>query len=334
MGCNNACVFCNQRKISGVEKFDISSVSSLLEKEFSTVDYANDEVEIAFFGGSFTGIPREDMIYLLGLAYGYVEKGMAKSIRLSTRPDYIDDEILEILEKYKVTDIELGLQSMDDEVLAASKRGHTAEQGEIACRKIKDKGFSLVGQMMIGLPESTGEKEIMTARKLAELGCDGVRIYPTVVFAETALCEMMKSGEYTPLETDEAVKRSSDVLEIFVNAHIPVLRLGLCAADNLFTEGVVLGGGYHSAMGELVYSELYFRRIRNFILSRFGEGLKGKNINIVVGKNEISKAVGQKRCNAKKLLAEFGIKNIKFTESDRLSSYSVDIKINDIGKGE
>ncbi len=328
MGCPNDCVFCNQRKISGVEKFDIHSVPELLKEAFSTVDSEHDEVEIAFFGGSFTGIDREDMLYLLTLAREYIDRGMTRSIRLSTRPDYIDGEILDILAEYGVTDIELGLQSMSDKVLSASKRGHTAEDGERACKLIKERGFNLVGQMMIGLPESTAELEVMTAEKLVSLGCGGARIYPTVVFCDTELSEMMAHGKYTPLELEDGIARSCDALEVFVNGGVPVIRLGLCASDNLFTEGTMVGGSYHSAMGELVYSELYRRRIAALLSDK----VRGKDITVYVPKGETSKAVGQKKRNIMKIRADYGISNIKIRESDELSNYNIRVEISPVEK--
>lgn len=326
MGCPNDCVFCNQRKISGVEKFDIHSVPALLAEAFSTVDPERDEVEIAFFGGSFTGIDREDMIYLLSLAKEYIDRGMAYAIRLSTRPDYIDGEILDILEKYRVTDIELGLQSMSDKVLLASKRGHTAADGERACKMIKERGFNLVGQMMIGLPESTPELEVMTAERLVSLGCDGARIYPTVVFCATGLSEMMNRGEYIPLGLEDGISRSCDALEVFVDAGVPVIRLGLCASDNLFADGVMIGGGYHSAMGELVYSELYLRKITALL----SDEARGKNITVFVPKGETSKAVGQKKRNIMKIRTDFGAHDIKIRESDQLSNYNIRVEISPV----
>ena len=327
MGCPNDCVFCNQRKISGVEKFDIHSVPAILEEAFSTVNQGRDEVEIAFFGGSFTGIDRGDMSYLLSLAKEYIDKGMARSIRLSTRPDYIDGEILDILEQYGVTDIELGLQSMSDKVLSASRRGHTAKDGERACKMIKERGFRLVGQMMIGLPMSTPELEVMTAEKLVSLGCDGARIYPTVVFCDTELSGMMNRGEYIPLNLEDGISRSCDALEVFVNAGVPVIRLGLCASDNLFTEGTMVGGSYHSAMGELVYSELYRRRITAALESANSQN---RNITVYVPPGETSKAVGQKRRNITKIRADYGISNIKIRESDTLSDYNIRVEISPV----
>ena len=169
MGCPNDCVFCNQRTISGRQSFDVSTIEAQIDEALLTVS-ENTESEIAFFGGSFTGIDRDLMIYLLDVAKRYTDSKMVGGIRLSTRPDYIDAEILDILSGYKINAIELGLQSMCDDVLSASKRGHNAEQAQKASRLIKERGFALVGQMMIGLPQSTVDKEIYTAKKYASLG--------------------------------------------------------------------------------------------------------------------------------------------------------------------
>ncbi|MBQ8551230.1 MAG: radical SAM protein [Clostridia bacterium] len=327
MGCPNDCVFCNQRRISGKTEFDITSVEAELERAVSTIEYDTSEVEIAFFGGSFTGIDRADMLYLLGLAKRYVDYGKATSIRLSTRPDYIDGEILDILAAHHVTDIELGLQSMSDRVLAASKRGHTAECARAACRMIKAQGFNLVGQMMIGLPSSTEADEVETAREIVSLGCDAARIYPTVVFCETALCDMMHRGEYIPLSHDGAVNRSAAALSVFAEHGLPVIRLGLCAADNLFEPGTIAGGAYHSAMGEMVYSELYMRRIREYIAANgLSDKLAGKNIKIHVPVGETSKVSGQKRCNKLSLQNEYNVKSVKIIENPSLLWYNIKIE--------
>lgn len=324
MGCPNACVFCNQRSISGKTDFDIMTVEDEIERAVRTIDYVACDVEIAFFGGSFTGIDREDMLYLLGLAKKYVDAGKAQSVRISTRPDYIDGEILDILAAHRVTDIELGLQSLSDRVLSASKRGHTAEQAREACRLIKARGFSLVGQMMIGLPQSTLADELATAREIAALGCDAARIYPTVVFRDTELCDRMNSGLYTPLSMSDAVERAGEVLHIFVRAGIPVIRLGLCAADNLFVPGTMAGGAYHSAFGELVYGELYWRRMREYIDAHgLAEVIRGKNLTIYVPRGEVSKASGQKRLNKSRLQNEYNVKNIKIIENDALVWYNI-----------
>lgn len=330
LGCPNDCVFCNQRKISGKSDFDMTTVDAEISRAVATIDYSDSEVEIAFFGGSFTGIDRSDMLYLLGVAKKYVDSGKAQAIRLSTRPDYIDGEILDILAAHSVTDIELGLQSMDDGVLLASKRGHTAECARRACKMIKERGFRLIGQMMIGLPKSSAELEEMTAREIVSLGCDGARIYPTVVFFETELCSMMECGEYVPLALDEAVSRSAKALEVFVEADIPVIRLGLCAADNLFEEGAMRGGAYHSAMGEMVYSELYYKRICDSIDADNRE--KAGELLIHVPVYEVSKASGQKKSNKERLIKKYGFYDVRIKEDVALKKYTVKTEI--IRKGE
>ncbi len=184
LGCPNQCVFCNQRSISGTVSFDEANVKSTIDQALSTVR-CDDVCEIAFFGGSFTGIDRELMIRLLELGRGYIDKGLISSLRCSTRPDYIDGQVLDILKLYGVKTVELGLQSTDDGILRLSKRGHTLADEERAVRLIKEWGFELIGQMMIGLPGASAESEVETAKRLVEWGCDGARIYPTVVFKDT-----------------------------------------------------------------------------------------------------------------------------------------------------
>lgn len=323
MGCPNMCVFCNQRSISGKLSFDISRVEAEIETSLSTVSL-EDEVEIAFFGGSFTGIDRKLMIDLLSLAQKYVDEGRVKSIRLSTRPDYISDEILDILSQFAVKTIELGLQSMDNEVLIASKRGHDSLQAEKACEMIKKRGFSLIGQMMIGLPQSSVEKEVYTAGKICEMGADGARIYPTVVFYDTELCAMMQEGKYTALTNEEAVERTKEALKVFVENDVPCIRVGLQSGENLSDETCVAGGANHSAIGELSMSALYLDKICEEIDIKF-EGQITENIVIYCPKGEISKIVGQKRKNIEKICQKYQIKRVKVLEKDELLRYNITI---------
>ena len=198
LGCPNQCVFCNQRSITGVSEFDSTTVKTVIDTALKTVEY-DAEVEIAFFGGSFTGIDYELMCQLLSIAHSYVLSGRVQSIRCSTRPDYINEDILQTLKQYGVKTIELGLQSASDVVLAVTKRGHSFEDELVACKMIVEHGFSLVGQMMIGLPGSTAESEEQTARFITSVGAVGARIYPTVVFKDTELCYMAECGVYSPL---------------------------------------------------------------------------------------------------------------------------------------
>ncbi len=328
LGCPNACVFCNQRQISGKTSFELSAVRGEIERACATFDPAACDAEIAFFGGSFTGIDRGDMLTLLGIAKEFIDAGKVKSIRLSTRPDYIDGEILDILAAYGVTDIELGLQSMSDAVLTASRRGHTAEAAREACRMIAARGcFSLAGQMMIGLPGSSRTDELETAREITRLGCTAARIYPTVVFSETELCGMMRRGEYRPLTLADAVERSLGAFEIFLDAGLPVIRLGLCAADNLFAEGTIAGGAYHSAFGELVMGALYRKRTEEFIEAHCLAGtLCGKTAVVTVPRRDLSKAAGQKRCNAVYLCEKYGAERVKLCGDDVMPPYTVTVR--------
>ncbi|MBR3894907.1 MAG: radical SAM protein [Clostridia bacterium] len=293
-------MFCNQRSISGCSEFREEDVARQIDRALQTIP-SDTETEIAFFGGSFTGIDRGLMCRLLDLAETYVRAGRVTSIRLSTRPDYIDGEILEILSGYSVRVIELGLQSMDDSVLERTKRGHTALDARRACHAIKAAGFSLVGQMMIGLPASTPESEEFTAREIVALGADAVRIYPTVVFWETELCEMVKNREYTPLSEEDAVRRSAAVLRIFTEAKLPCIRIGLCSGEGLTSEQSVMAGPNHPALGELVWNEYYYQ---NLLTALDRASLRGREVVLYVPEREVSKTVGQHRRNVERLFRE------------------------------
>ena len=312
LGCPNQCVFCNQRSISGCREFDESSVERQITASLATIPVGT-ETEIAFFGGSFTGIDRALMIRLLETAQTFVDAGRVQSIRLSTRPDYIDGEILSILSRFSVRTIELGLQSMDDAVLLATRRGHTAEDARRACRLIVDAGFSLVGQMMIGLPQATVESEIQTAREIVSLGASAARIYPTVVFYDTPLCEMAKAEAYRALSVEEAVGRSAAVLKIFAQSCVPCIRIGLCATESLTSPEEVYAGPNHPALGELVWNAYYYDLIRDAVSAA---GLWGQNITLRVPSGEESKAVGQRRCNLVRLLRETGTRVCKTLGSE------------------
>ena len=303
LGCPNQCVFCNQRAISEHKEFSEESVRDEIEQVLSTL-LPEDEAEIAFFGGSFTGIDRNLMCRLLDLAQTFVDEGRVASIRLSTRPDYINSEILSIRARYSVKTIELGLQSMDDAVLLACRRGHTAKQAEDACRAGVDAGFSLVGQMMIGLPGSSSESEMKTAEKICNLGASAVRIYPTVVFYDTPLCEMAQHGEYVPLSVEEAVERTAPVLQFFRARALPCIRVGLCATESLTSPDAVYAGPNHPALGEMILGECLYQKVKKKVLQA---GLAREGIILKVPPRELSATVGQHRRNIEKLQRETGV---------------------------
>lgn len=313
LGCPHDCIFCNQRTITGVESFDISRVRQSIDDALSTIDPAC-KPEIAFFGGSFTGIDQTLMIGLLEIANDYIDKGLISSIRCSTRPDYIDDEKLDILRKYNLKTIELGVQSMSDGVLIASNRGHTADQTRSAVKKIIAAGFDFVGQMMIGLPASESADELECARFIASSGAVGARIYPTVVFAKTGLEALMRAGKYPPLTVEDAARRSADVAEILIDANIKLLRIGLCESDGLHATDGAVGGAIHPALGELCATEIYRRKI--CLAIEHANICEGSNIEIKVPRGALSKAIGQKKSNKNYLLNKYKFSKIRFTEFD------------------
>ncbi len=320
LGCPNNCVFCNQRTISGVSDFDPNKLSSIIDEALSTVENGID-TEIAFFGGSFTGIDYELMTGLLEIAYSYVKSGRVSSIRCSTRPDYINEKILNTLKKYGVKVIELGLQSVSDSVLSLTKRGHNFIAEENACKAIVSHEFSLVGQMMIGLPGATLDSELATADFIVSSGASAARIYPTVVFKDTELCCMTENGSYLPLTIEEAVERSALVLERFISAGIEVIRIGLHASENLSSEKTYYAGPNHPALGELVINRLYYNTIYKKASSM--ELSPDTVLFVSVSCGSISKAVGQRRRNKFLLKQNLGVRDVRFSESDRLVGYEI-----------
>ena len=298
-GCPNQCSFCNQRAISGHTKQpvpqDVIDACEVALKGGCEGCF----VQLAFFGGSFTAIERGYMVSLLEAAQQYIEKGFLNGgIRISTRPDFIDDEILTLLKKYGVRAIELGAQSMDDGVLSLNKRGHTAQDVRNAARLIKAHGFELGLQMMTGLWGSCDEDSINTAKEFIALEPDTVRIYPTVALKNTLLGEKYVSGEYSPPDLQHSIELVARLLPMFEEKRISVIRVGLHAQDDV--ERDYLAGAYHPALRELCEGEIYY----NKILSALENQPKG-NYEITVSPCEISKATGQKKKNILRL-AELG----------------------------
>lgn len=287
LGCPNCCSFCNQHHIAGECCLpDASTVDSAVLLAKKGKNYNPKTTEIAFFGGSFTAIDREYMISLLSAASKYIKDGSVYGIRISTRPDAINDEILTILENYGVTTIELGAQSMDDGVLIKNRRGHTSKQVENASKLIKSYGFSLGLQMMTGLYGSNDELDVFTAEKIIALNPDCVRIYPTITLRDTQLETLYKSGEYTPMSLQDAVKLCVKLCGMFERENIPVIRLGLHTID----EDAYVAGPWHSAFAELCDSY----KFRKLIESKLGN--KGE-YTVFVNPRSLSKAIGQSKTN-------------------------------------
>ena len=295
-GCTFACSFCNQKTISGErkEKCDSETVRRAVETALKSPGYSPENTELAFFGGSFTAIERSRMLELLEAASPYVKSGRVKGIRVSTRPDAIDGERLDILKSCGVTSIELGAQSMREDVLIKNRRGHTARAVADASRLIKSYGFELGLQMMTGLYGDDDAGAVETAEKLISLSPDTVRIYPTVVLEGTYLYELYRQGAYKPQTLEEAVTLCAKLLRMFYESSIPVIRLGLHSGGGV-EEGYA-AGAYHPAFRELCEGEIYFEAAKE-LLSKEPAG----NKILLVPPKDISKMIGQSKTNLKRL---------------------------------
>lgn len=287
IGCPNKCSFCDQRYITGVRKAPrTADVIAAVKAAESSCKFDSSTTEIAFFGGSFTAINRNYMIDLLKAAYEFVLNGTVRGIRISTRPDAVDDEILEILKTYGVTAIELGAQSMNDRVLRMNNRGHTARDVINASKLIKKYGFELGLQMMTGLYADTDLSAERTAENLILLRPDTVRIYPTIVLKDTDLAALYADNIYKPQTLGEAVALASKLYKMFTAEGIKVIRLGLHSIE----EKAYIAGPWHPAFSELCQSQIMLSGVLQFLHE------KGKYI-IYVGESDVSKMIGQRKKN-------------------------------------
>ncbi len=300
-GCKNDCVFCNQRKISGYDDaLNIDTLRAFIEDSIETK--GNREVEIAFFGGSFTGLDLNIQKKYLGLAKEYVEAYNLRGIRFSTRPDYITKAIMDMLTDYPVVAIELGIQSMDANVLEMSKRNHTINQVYEAIDLIHDYDIELGVQMMLGLPGDTYSKSMETCRELIRFKPDTVRIYPTLVIEDTELADMYKNGLYQPLSLKEAVAWTAEILSAFKNCGISVIRVGL--QDNEDIKGASrLAGPYHPAFKELVLDEMVFMTVMNqigFLDEECQQNQLEPCYELAGGQRVYQRLIGHKKGNVKR----------------------------------
>lgn len=301
-GCEHDCVYCAQRSVTGQSApVAPEDVAAALEALRFDVD------ELAFYGGSFTALPRDTQRALLDAAALFLAAGKVKGIRVSTRPDAIDAGVLDLLEHRGVETVELGAQSMDDGVLAQCRRGHTAADTRRAAAAVRERGFRLVLQMMTGLPGSTDVLDRATAAALAALEPDGVRIYPTVILRGTPLHELWRRGMYREHTVEDAVRVCAEIMPIFEAAGIPVIRLGLNPTEELSCTGAVAGGAYHPALGELVKSRVFLERARALLLA----SKPGDDVVLGVNKSEISQMTGQRRRNLAALEAEFHLRSVR-----------------------
>ena len=306
-GCPNDCVFCNQKRISG----------SLLPASAETVRAAVSAIapgsgyELAFYGGSFTAMPEAEQEELLAATVPARQSGAVATLRVSTRPDAVTEEKLARLRRYGVETVELGAQSMCDEVLRRSGRGHTSADTVKAAKLVKDAGFTLILQMMTGLPGSDDTRDIASARAIAALLPDGVRVYPTVILRNTPLYDLWQAGEYREHTVGDAVRVCARILSIFEDAEIPVIRMGLNPSDELSAGGAA-GGAYHPALGELVRARLWRDRAEALL-----SGIEpGADAVLAVSPNRVSVMTGQHRCNLLYLQERFSLRSVRVCASD------------------
>ncbi len=303
LGCPNDCVFCNQTKISG-QKTNVTKedVRKTIEYYLEHIKEPDKKVEVAFFGGSFTGIDEEVQNELLGAAYEFIQAGKVDSIRISTRPDYIDKSILKRLKKYKVKTIELGVQSANDFVLKRALRGHTFQDVKRASKLIRRHGFILGHQMMVGLPDSSKIDEINTAKALIKLKPKMVRIYPVLVIKGTKLEKDYETGKYEPLTVVQAVEVCKELVRLFADKKIDIIRIGLQNTDEInspeMENSEVVAGPYHPAFRQLVESAMWYDAIVTKIKKL---NVKVREVQVEVNPIDVNNVIGHKKENVQKL---------------------------------
>ena len=301
LGCPNDCIFCNQKSISGQKKsMTKEEAKKIIDNYLASINKEDAEIEIAFFGGSFTAIEKEKQEELLKVAYEYVKEGKVESIRISTRPDCIDKETLKRLKKYKVKTIELGVQSANDYILKRANRGHTFKDVKKASKLIRWYGFKLGHQMMVGLPESTRIDEVNTAKQLIKLIPNMVRIYPVV--KNTKLEKEYEEGKYQPLSVVQAVEICKEIVRLFADKKIDIIRVGLQNTEEISDpknkQSEVVAGPYHPAFRQLVESAMWYDAIVGKIKKL---NVKVKEVEVTVNPIDANNVIGHKKENVLKL---------------------------------
>lgn len=312
LACPYRCVYCNQFSITGKQYLpDIQDVKSIIEKHLSTFPSGEKFVEVAFFGGNFTGLPVKMQDDFLKIVQPYLEKGLVDGIRCSTRPDYIDEKRVRILKDFGMKNIELGAQTTNDEILLKCGRGHTFKDIENASQIINNEGITLGLQMMLGLPYDSFEDDLQTARDIVRLGAKETRIYPCIVVKDTELERLYRERKYVPLSLDEAAEQSATIYEFFENNDVKVLRVGLHTSEDLDNQAYV-AGPYHANFAEMVFSKIWRNKIENAIeiaeksqcfhsddltVKKTGKS----SVVIEVAENQIPHAIGYKGENKKRL---------------------------------
>lgn len=324
LGCPFQCIFCNQKHISGILKApEADDIVKIIEQKLSTIDYKTSDVEVAFFGGSFTCLPKAVQENYLGAVQPYITEKKIHGIRISTRPDFITPEILHFLMKYRVKAIELGAQSMDDGILAAIGRGHTTTDVIRSSHLIKEHGFELGLQTMVGLPGEKINNVTNTAKKVAKLKPDTVRIYPVLVIKNTELEKMYNQGTYQPLSLESAVDFVMAAMEVYNEKDINVIKVGLHPSEELQSGKSLVAGPFHPSFRELVLTKMWALRLEKLMIPEKKPMNKKRCLTITVPFSEYNNAIGYKAANRKKLSEKYA--KVRFLRSETLKKMNFEV---------
>lgn len=329
LACPYRCVYCNQFSITGKQHLpEIQDVKNIIEKHLNSFQKDDRFVEVAFFGGNFTGLPEKMQDDFLKTVQPYMENGLVDGIRCSTRPDYVDEKRMKILKSFGMKNIELGAQTTNDEILLKCGRGHTFKDIEEASQIITSEGMTLGLQMMLGLPFDTFENDMRTARDIVRLGAKETRIYPCIVVKDTELESLYHEKKYVPLSIEDAVEQSAILHEFFSDNGVKVLRIGLHTSEDLDNQAYV-AGPYHKNFAEMVFSKIWGKKIRSVIENvekcqdfhsddLMVRKTSRSSVTIEVPENQLNHAIGYKAENKKML--ETVYKSVIYKSIEKSSS--------------
>jgi len=324
LGCPYECIYCDQRAVASRTMPDVSQVAPTIAKHLHTIPPSG-HIQVAFFGGSFTAAPIELQAAYLGAVKPFIQSDQVNGIRISTRPDYINEPVLRLLVQNGVKMVELGVQSLDDLVLSASSRTYNQEIVYSSAQLIKSFGLDLGIQLMVGLPQDSYQRDLTTTRQVIALQPREVRIYPTLVIAGTVLADRWARGEYIPLTLTEAVAICKDMFMLFQQSGINVIRMGLHPGQELVGEGVIKAGPFHPSFGELVEQAVFKDQIEQALNSYCSAAIGENKARVYVHPRDISKAVGKKRFNMMTLSRRFDLADLKTVASLDMARDSVGI---------
>ncbi len=324
-GCPHKCIFCNQKITAGNHPIGITKdvFDKIVHTHLATTRGAK-KVEIAFYGGNFTGISEPEQERLLSWANYYIHKGLAQKIRISTRPDYISPDYLKILKEYSVATVEIGAQSFVDDVLEHAQRGHDASCTEQAVNFLKEYSFQTCLHLMAGLPKDTQDGFIYSLNKTIALNPDMARISPTLVLKDTILAQLYTQNAYTPLDLDNAVSLCRTALDKFSAAGIRIIRFGLHITEEMKNNGAVLAGPLHPSFGHLVYSDFFCRKTLTLLNELQAAA---KNIHILLSPSDVAVLRGAKNSNLAYLrslypLSSIAIDSAQYFKRGEISIYA------------